>query len=59
MIGLVILVINLITEVAVKIGSTFIKSPRTRCLAIKDNIRGISWQEYINLAVILPFIYMN
>jgi hypothetical protein len=51
--------INVVTELTVRLGTYFIKRPLNETESNINNMRGIAWQQYINLALIFPFIYMN
>lgn len=51
--------INIIIELFVRFGTHFIKRPLNETESNINNMRGIAWQQYINMALIFPFIYMN
>ena len=51
--------INIVIEIFVRIGTHFVKKPLSETQAAIENMRGIVWQQYINLALIFPMIYMK
>lgn len=59
LIAIVMGIVNFITEQVVKAGTKYIKKPLDENQAIIGNMRGITWQQYIGLALIYPVIYMN
>jgi hypothetical protein len=51
--------VNIFIEITVRLGTAFIKKPLNETEANIGNMRGIAWQQYINLACIYPLIFMN